>query len=463
VSRAPAVNPADAGPMMRGVAERALDAARRAGATHAEVVIENGRAFSVRVQGGQIDTLKQSTTHGLGLRVIVGDAIGFVSTTDFRGDTLADLARRAVALARFATPDGANAFPTPVEAGIAPDEDMGLYDPAMLDLAPAKKIEMALTLERLALAHDQRIKRTEGAGVSSHDGASLLANSHGLVRFETGTSASLYVIPLADDRDGKQQAGYFSQAVRAVADLPSLEAAALEAAERAVARIGARTVPSARVPVVMHPDVAGAWISEIHGAFSGEAVIKNQSWLSQKLGETIASPLVTLVDDGVKPGGLGSSPYDGEGIATRRNVLIDRGRCAMFLYDLYHARRAGTRPTGSAVRSYGSPPGIGATNLYLEAGADSPEAILAKVDRGFYMDDQGSFGFNDVTGDYSFQAQGFWIEAGRKAFPVEGITVASNSLEMLEHVVAVGSDLEFRHSIASPTLLIAEMTVSGSG
>lgn len=456
------LNPADAGPLMSGVAERAMAAAKRSGATHAEVVVENGRAFSVKVQGGHLDTLKQSATHGLGLRVLVGQKIGFVSTTDFRGDALDDLARRAVALAAFATEDEANAFATPVEAGEAPVSDLGLYDPAVLGLATETKIDMAMTLERLVMAHDPRIRRTEGAGVSSHDGASLLANSHGLSRFETGTSASFYVVPLADDRDGKQQNGYFSVACRALAELPPLETAATEAAARAVARIGARPVPSARVPVVMHPDVAAAWIAEMHGAFSGEAVIKQESWLTRKLGETIAAPLVTLVDDGVKPGAVGTSPYDGDGIATRRNVLIDRGRCAMFLYDLYHARRAGTRSTGSAVRSYGSTPGIGAYNLYLEPGADSPEAILAKVDRGFYMDDQGSYGFNEVTGDYSFQAQGFWIEAGRRTFPVEGITVASNSLEMLKNVVAVGNDLRFLHSIASPTLLIAEMTVSGT-
>jgi PmbA protein len=462
VSDARTLNPAEAGPLMGGIAERALAAAQRAGATHAEVVIENGRAFSVRVQGGHLDTLKQSTTHGLGLRVLVGQRIGFVSTTDFRADALDDLARRAVALAAFATEDEANALATPIEAGEAPDADLGLYDPAVLGLSPEKKIDMAITLERLALAHDPRIKRTEGAGVSSHDGASLLVNSHGLSRFETGTSASLYVVPLADDRDGKQQGGYFGVACRKLAELPALEAAATEAAERAVARIGARPVPSARVPVVMHPDVAGAWISEIHGAFSGEAVIKKESWLSEKLGATIASPLVTLVDDGVKPGAVGSSLYDGDGIVTRRNVLIDRGRCAMFLYDLYHARRAGTRSTGSAVRSYGSTPGIGAFNLYLEPGAESPEVILAKVDCGFYMDDQGSFGFNDITGDYSFQAQGFWIEHGKKKFPVEGVTVASNSLEMLKSVAAVGNDLRFLHSVASPTLLIAEMTVGGA-
>jgi PmbA protein len=148
-------------------------------------------------------------------------------------------------------------------------------------------------------------------------------------------------------------------------------------------------------------------------------------------------------------------------VATRRNVLIDRGVCARFLYDVYHARRAGTRSTGSAVRGYGSVPGIGAQNLFVVPGDESPAAILKRVDRGFYMDDQGSFGFNGVTGDYSFQAQGFWIENGEKTFPVDGVTVAANSLDMLRGVVAVGNDLEFRGSVASPTLLIEAMTVSG--
>src|SRR5205814_7833573 len=162
-------------------------------------------------------------------------------------------------------------------------------------------------------------------------------------------------------------------------------------------------------------------------------------------------------------GGIVSDPWDGEGVPTRRNVLIDRGRCAMFVYDCYHARRAGVRPTGSGVRSYGSLPHTGYHNLHLEPGSETPESILARADRGFYMDDQGSFGFNDVTGDYSYQAQGHWIEHGVKTFPVEGVTVASNALDMLRNVVAVGNDLRFDSSVTAPTLLIAEMTVSGGG
>jgi len=201
----------------------------------------------------------------------------------------------------------------------------------------------------------------------------------------------------------------------------------------------------------------------VYEAFSGEAVLKESSWLTGKLDQPIAAACLTIVDDGRLRGGVGSQPYDGEGVPTRRNTLMDRGRLAMFTYDTYTARRAGTRSTGSATRSYSSVPGIGYHNLHIEAGDETPAAILDRVDRGFYMDDQGSFGFNEVTGDYSFQAQGFWIEKGEKAFPVEGVTVASTSLDMLRNIAAVGNDLAFDDHVSSPTLLIAEMTVSGAG
>ncbi|MGH7742136.1 MAG: TldD/PmbA family protein, partial [Candidatus Eiseniibacteriota bacterium] len=332
----------------------------------------------------------------------------------------------------------------------------------VLELSPERKIAWALELERLALAYDPRITRTEGASVSTRAGASAIANSLGLARAWDGTSVSTYVVPLAADQGGRQQTGSYGVAKRWLSEVPDLASIAAEAAGRAVARIGARPVPSARVPVILHPDVAGNWLGEMFDALTGEALLKQSSWLTGKLGQSIAAPNFTLVDDGRMRRGIGSDPWDGEGVATRRNLLIDRGWLAMFVYDVYHARRAATRSTGSAVRSYASQPAIGSSNLYLEPGNQSPEQILAGVARGFYMDDQGSFGFNTVTGDYSYQAQGFWIERGQKAYPVDGVTVASNSLEMLKNIAAIGNDLRFDGSVASPTLLISEMTVSGT-
>lgn len=445
------------------LAEDAVRRARAAGAEHAEACLESARAFTVRVNGGAIESLKQSGTNGLGVRVIVGGAIGFASATDLRPEAMDDLARRAIALAKFSTPDPANAMPTPEEAEGSPPGDLALWDPETLELTPERKIEMALELERVALGLDPRIARCDGVAVSSHEGAFAIANSNGVAHAWAGTSASAWAVALANDRDGRQQTGAYGLSKRHLAELPSMESIAREAARRAVSRVGARTVPAARVPVVMHPDIAAAWIAEMADAFTGESVIKKSSWLTDKLGASIAAPGFTLIDDGRMRAGLGTSPYDGEGIATRRTTLVDRGVCAAFLYDLYHARRAGAVSTGNAARGYSSQPGIGTNNLFVEPGTESPEAILRRVDRGFYYDDQGSFGFNPVTGDYSFQAQGFWIENGEKAYPVEGVTVAGNSLDMLRNVAAIGNDLEFHSSIACPTLLISELTVSGSG
>ncbi|MEO5989720.1 MAG: TldD/PmbA family protein [Candidatus Eisenbacteria bacterium] len=442
-------------------ATRALECASAAGAAHADACAEASRAFTVRVHGGTIETLKQSGTLGLGLRVIVGDAVGFASGTDLSPAGLEDLAHRAVALARFATPDSANGTPTRAEAGEDFVGDLELFDEHALELSPNAKIAMALELERIALGVDTRITRCDGSAVSSSGGSFAIANSNGIARAWEGTSVSAWVVALAEDGP-KQQTGVYGMTKRHLADLPSMESLAREAGRRAVARIGARSVPSARVPVLMHPEIAASWISEMYEAFSGEAVLKKSSWLTDKLGEMVASPKFSLIDDGTRARGLGTSPYDGEGLRTRRNLLIDRGRCASFAYDHYHARRANSSPTGNGIRGFAGTPGIGFHNLFVENGSTSPQALLRQLDKGFYYDDQGSFGFNPVTGDYSYQAQGFWVEHGEKAFPVDGVTIAGNSLEMLRHIVAVGDDLEWKGSIACPTLLIESMTVSGA-
>lgn len=443
------------------VAAAALDAARAAGANDAEACLEGYRSFTAEVLGGEVEQLKQSGTKSLGLRVLVGGAIGFATGTDLSRDGLAELAAHAVALAKLATPDESNALPSREDAGAAPDRALELFDERAAALPPERKIEMALELERLTLAHDPRIRRTDGASVSSGSGTFAIANSRGIAQAWSGTSVSAWVVALAEDAGGRQQTGVYGASKRWLADLPPIDGIAREAARRAVARIGARPIPTQKVPVIMHPDIAASWLSDLTDAFSGEEVLKKASWLTSLEGQAVGSPLVTIADDGRLVRGLGSSPYDGEGIATRRNVLIERGTLAKFLYDHVHARRAGTRSTGNAVRGSTSTPSIGTHNLYMEPGAESPEAILARVDRGFYYDDQGSYGYNPVTGDYSFQAQGFWVERGEKVHPVDGVTVAGRSLDMLKAIVAVGNDLEFRTTVASPTLLIAEMTVGG--
>jgi PmbA protein len=216
------------------------------------------------------------------------------------------------------------------------------------------------------------------------------------------------------------------------------------------------------VPVVFDPETAASLVGHAFGALSGYAVFRNATFLRDRLGEAVASPLVTVVDDGRRPRGLGSRPFDGEGLPTRRNVPIERGVLRHYLCDSYSARRIGARSTGSARRGVAGGPSVGAANLFLEAGSTSPDEILREVDRGLYVTDLIGFGVNLVTGDYSQGAVGHWIEKGRLVHPVHEITIAGNLKDMLRDIDAVGSDLEFRGSVAAPTIRVRRMTVSGS-
>jgi PmbA protein len=451
-----------AGTDFAAVAERVVDLARRAGAFASDVYLEEGREFRADVLEGKPENVKQARTRGLGLRVIVDGRVAAVYTSDLREKSLSDLSARAVALARQSSPDEFAGLPDGKLAATHSGEELALYDEAVVRLSADEKIAMALEMERVARAYDKRILRLDGCTAVTREGSATLASSNGGVLSFRGTGISLLCNPLADEGDGKQQSGYYGASARSLAAVETPEQVAREGARRAVERIGARPVPTQKVPVILHPDIAASWISNFFEAFSGEDVFKETSYLTGKLGQAIAAERVTLVDDGLLRGGVATAPFDGEGQPTRRNVLIDKGVCRTFVYDSYWARKAKARSTGNAVRSYTSVPGIGHRNLYLENGDTSPEEIRRSVDRGFYMVDQGAFGYNPTTGNYSYQAAGFWIEKGEIAFPVQEITVASNTLEMLARVVRVGNDLKFNGAVNSPTLLIAEMTISGS-
>ncbi len=444
-------------------AERAVEWARGAGAAACDVLLEEGREFRADVLDGKPENVKQARSRGLGLRVLVGGRVAVVYTSDLREDSLRDLSARAVALARQASPDEFAGLPAGPLVAAGRPEDLALYDNAIVRLTTDEKIAMALEMERVARSYDKRIERLDGCAVVTREGSTTLASSNGGILSYRGTAITLFCNPLADDEGGRQQSGSYGASARSLAGVETPEQVAREGARRAVERIGARSVPTQKAPVLLHPEIASSWIANLFEAFSGEDIFKETSFLTGKLGQTIAPPSVTLVDDGLLRGGVASAPFDGEGQPTRRNVLVERGLCRMFVYDSYWARKAGTRSTGNAVRGYTGVPGIGHRNLYIENGDTSPEEMRRAVDRGFYMVDQGAFGYNATTGDYSYQAAGFWIEKGEIAFPVQEITVASSSLQMLQHIARVGNDLKFNGSVNSPTLLISEMTISGSG
>jgi PmbA protein len=233
------------------------------------------------------------------------------------------------------------------------------------------------------------------------------------------------------------------------------------AAERTVRRLGARKVKTARVPIVFAPQTARSLLDTIFDAVTGDAIYRHSSFLTDKLGEAIAGENITVVDDGTMVGGFGSSPFDGEGVPTQRTVVIERGVLKSYLLNTYTARKLGLKSTGNAARGLAGTPGIGAGNFFLEKGDKSPQQIVKGIKSGLYVTEFLGFGVNLVTGDYSRGASGLWIENGELAYPVEEITVAGNLKEMLRNITEIGDDLEFRGSIAAPTLRLDGMTVAG--
>jgi PmbA protein len=436
-----------------------LKKARASGADDADVIVSEGNEFSVSVRKGEVETLKDAGSKALGLRVFVGKQTATAYTSDFSRPALDALASETVAMARETGSDPAAGLPDEVTP--AEELDLGLYDPALGALPTDERIERARRAEATALAASPEITNSQGASYSSGEGSVVLANSRGFIGGYRSSSGSLSVTPVAE-RDGQMERDYWYSTARYLADMMVPEEVGRIAAERTLRRLGARKVPTCEVPVVFDPETAGDLLGEIFAALSGYAVFRNSTFLKDSLGQSVASPLLTLVDDGRRPRGLGSRPFDGEGLPTRRNVPLEAGVLRYFLCDAYSARKIGSRPTGSARRGVSGGPAVGASNLYLEAGRTSPEEIVAGVDAGLYVTDLIGFGVDLVSGDYSQGAAGHWIENGRLAYPVHEITIAGNLKQMLFDVDAVGSDLVFRSSVAAPTLRLRRMTVSGA-
>jgi len=441
----------------------ALGCAREAaalGCHEAEVYLLVSRRVTSFVNAGRVENVTWANPMGLGLRVITDKRQGFVYSSDFRPESLHSLAEKAAFLARKGTPDEANGLPEKVGADV-PASELRIHDPRCAEVTQEQAADMALRMEKAAFSFDERIASTDSCRFAASEDLVVLADSRGRCNSYRSTSCALMIEAVARENDGTMQSAVEYASARSIAALESPERVGEEAARKAVSLLGARSIRTQRVPVVLSPEVASGWISDIFYALDGEEALKNTTFLGDKLGHTIGSSLVTLVDDGLMPGGIATSPFDAEGVPTARNVFIERGVCKGFVYNTYSARRAGRASTGNASRGYDSPPGIGTHNLYLEPGSVSREEIIASIERGLYVASTGSFGFNPNTGDYSYEAAGLWIEKGELTSPVHEVTIASNTLEMLAGVEMVGNDLTFKGSVNSPSIKIREMTVSG--
>jgi PmbA protein len=374
---------------------------------------------------------------------------GSASTTDLSPDALVTTAQAALGLAQRTDDDPCGGLPD-VDRLATDHPDLQLAFP--LDLDPQAALAEARACEAAALSVDPRLTNSEGASVSVHGGTLVLGNSHGFLGAYETTSKGLSCTVLGSENGAKERDGWYA-ASRDPADLAAPEEVGRIAGERTVRRLGARQVKTARAPVVFDPDAAATLLRHFAGAISGTPLYRRTSFLAGALDREVFAPLVTVRDEGRRPRGLGSCPFDAEGVASRDRALVEAGVLRGYLLDTYAARKLGMATTGNAGGSH---------NLYIAPGEGSLADLLREMGRGLLVTDLMGQGINLLTGDYSRGAAGFWIEGGEIAHPVHEVTIAGNLGEMFHRIVAVGSDLDFRSATCAPSLLIDEMTIAGA-
>ena len=433
----------------------AVEAAIDSGATAAEATLSIADRFSAEVRDTRLTKLEQSRSRALSLRTFVGQRRASMSTTDLTPDGVRALAGRIVAAAAFVAEDPHAGLPESV-ATIVDDPSLRLASSDVATREAQAKIDDALGLERAIRDIDARIDNSQGSRAADSRATLALSNSLGFRGAYATTSVARSTAPIARDGSDKR-IGHYGSAARGYADVESVDVIAFAAAKRALELCGARKPHTMNVPVIFERDVAASVLGDLVSALSAANIAVGNSYLTDSIGERIGSDLVTIVDDGRLPGGLGTSPFDSEGTPTRRTVVFERGKLETFLYDTYYARRLGAKSTANAAGG-----GIGVNNFYLEPGAQSLEELIASTKRGVLVLDTIGFATEYASGTYSRGARGLWIENGEIAYPIDEFTIASNFKTMLAGIDAVASDLRFDSSVVSPSFRVAEMTISGN-
>jgi PmbA protein len=444
------------------LSEVAGDVVRRAlasGASDAECTLAEGDEFSANVRMREVEQIKEAGSRGAGLRILIGKKTGSSYTSDLSEEGVERLVKSAIELADITTEDPHAGLPDPDEFGSI-GGNLGLYSPGIAQLDTGLKIDLAKRAEAAALDFDPRISNSDGASFENYVGRHIFANSRGFAGEYRTSYCTLSATPVAGENDSMERDYWFTMA-RAFEGLETPEYVGQTAARRALRRLNAVKVETQKVPVVFEPRTARSLVDNIFEAVHGMSIYRHESFLAGKLGEQVASEAVTVVDDGTLPGLFGTSPFDDEGVPSRRTMVIDRGVLRSYLLNTYAARKLGMKTTGNASRGLTGNAGIGHGNFYLEKGTRTVEQIIAGIPNGFYVTELMGFGVNIVTGDYSRGAAGLWIRNGELAFAVSEVTIAGNLRDMLRGIEAVASDLEFRGSVAAPTIKIGEMTVAG--
>jgi len=436
------------------LAERLVAAAGRAGADAADALAVRSVSLAVEVREGAVEESERSEGDDVGLRAFVGRRQAVVSTNDVNAD-VAELAQRAVAMAKAAPEDPFAGLADP--ARLARDvPDLDLLDPDLPTVALLE--ERAQRAEHAGLAV-KGVTKSGGASASAGIGGMVLVTSHGFRGAYLSSGQSVSMTAIAGEGTAMERDYDYSSTLHG-ADLDPPEKVGRTAGERTVERLNPRKVKSKRVPVVFDRRIAGSLVSHLASAINGAAVARKTSFLKDRLGQRLFRPGIQVLDDPLRRRGLRSRPFDAEGVATRRLAVVEDGVLASWILDSATARELGFASTGHAQRGVSSTPAPGPSNLHLATGSDTPEALMADIAEGFYVTDLIGVGVNQVTGDYSRGASGFWIENGKRSYPVSEVTIAGNLIEMFQTLLPA-NDLEFRFGTNAPSVRVEGLTVAG--
>ncbi|MBI4825931.1 MAG: TldD/PmbA family protein [Nitrospirae bacterium] len=438
------------------LAEDIVKKALSKGADSAEAFVSSGKGITVEVKDGEVDALEASLDAVIAVRVFRNGRLGFSFTTDISvADKVID---EAIEGSMWPAEDIYNVIPQM----LAPS-DVPVFDSAIAKISEAELISQAISLEKSSLSYDKNVKRVRKAGVSSGVSSTVIVNSNGVSISYQSSYISAQIVAFAENENGDSQVGSDFTVKRRAADL-QITPVAVNAAKRAIELLGSRRITAMKLPIVLSPYIAVEFLEVLSASFSADAVQKQRSFFAGKLGKTVASSLVNIIDDGLLPWGIGSSPADDEGVPAQKKVLISEGVLNGFIHNTYTAKKDNVASTGNAVRSSSKGlPGVGITNLYInpEKDGNDKEAIVKSLSKGILITSvMGVHMANPVSGDFSIGISGLMIEAGQMAYPFKEAVISGNILDMFKMVEQVGSDLEFYGRIGSPSLLIGEMDIS---
>jgi PmbA protein len=438
---------------LRNMAQSLVEYGMANGADEIEVGIGDGREFSVDVRLGQIENLVEAGSTHLGVRVIKDMRTAYATSSDLNLETVRRLARNAVARAELGSRDECAGLPPSTEPRIDP-ASLDLYDPEVERLDAPMKIRLALETERIALA-DRRITNSHGASFVTNTGASVLASSNGFLGTYEQTFCNLSLGLQAGETDEKAE-DYWYTVDRFFRNLEPPEEVARKAVERTVRPLHPRKIPTQIAPVIFEPAMTAWLVGFLAGCVTGTAVYQKSTFLAERLGDKIGNEFISVYDDGLMPGKIGSRPFDSEGVSCRRTAVVENGILRNFLCHVYAARKLNLHSTGNAEGS-----AVGPNNFYLSPGPTSPRDIIASTKKGLLLTRTIGHGLNPVTGDISRGAFGLWVEDGEIAYPVSEITISGNLEDILKNIEIVGNDIDWRSSVCGPTIKVSGLTLAG--